>query len=317
MIVLALIGATALYCSTSGCCRPSSPPTSPTARATARRRARERAPARRPRRRSIWLLWPAEAGLALEDAGPRRARGGRKRPRPRARAAATRRRPAEAGPGHPRAAPPPGGRRVRHARARTASSPRRAPRRRRRGRIVRRTSIRHRRRRRSSRSAATNSLSPRVDSSGGSSGISLSRHGRYARDVSQDGLPEGQRQRRAQRLVDLGMAPVEAELAGAAGDDVLALGDHLRHLAVEQRTAKAGHGRDRGRWMAWPSAFESSRLVTGRGAVALIGPRPSAGPRARARTCPTTSSGWIHGMYWRPPATGPPTPSLEERAASS
>ena len=33
--------------------------------------------------------------------------------------------------------------------------------------------------------------------------------------------------------------------------------------------------------------------------------------RSTASTIPTRSSGWIQEMYWRPPATGPPTPSLK------
>ena len=59
-----------------------------------------------------------------------------------------------------------------------------------------------------------------------------------------------------------------------------------------------------------PSAFENSRLVTGFGAEALSGAARPRGLSSAQRISPTSSSRWIQGMYWRPPASGPPSPSL-------
>ena len=58
--------------------------------------------------------------------------------------------------------------------------------------------------------------------------------------------------------------------------------------------------------MARPSAWANSRLVTGCGAVALIGPL-AAGDSTAQRTISIQSSRWIHDRYWRPEPMGPPT----------
>ena len=73
-------------------------------------------------------------------------------------------------------------------------------------------------------------------------------------------------------------------------------------------SAAPGTGSSAGRCSARPSACESSRLVTGSGAVPLTGPDQRSSSSA-ASIIPTRSSTWIHDTYWRPPATGPPTPS--------
>ena len=51
-------------------------------------------------------------------------------------------------------------------------------------------------------------------------------------------------------------------------------------------------------------------LVTGSGAVRFTGPLAAVGVEQKS-IAPTTSSRWIQGKYWRPPATGPPRPSLK------
>ena len=89
-----------------------------------------------------------------------------------------------------------------------------------------------------------------------------------------------------------------------------------RRLAAAA-TANFGAGKNAGRWSARPSAFESSRLVTGFGAVALTVPETLSLSSAQ-RISPTSSSMWIQDMYCSPPAIGPPTPSLNgSRSCSS
>ena len=74
--------------------------------------------------------------------------------------------------------------------------------------------------------------------------------------------------------------------------------------------AARGTGAMAGRRSALPSAFENSRLVTGFGRLALRGPVDRARCRApRAAGRPRRRDG-SSGMYWWPPASGPPTPSL-------
>ena len=73
--------------------------------------------------------------------------------------------------------------------------------------------------------------------------------------------------------------------------------------------AAAGIGANAGRCSARPSAREKSRFVAGSGAEPLTAPeKPGLSSAASSR--PISSSRWIHGMYCLPPATGPPTPSL-------
>ncbi len=65
-----------------------------------------------------------------------------------------------------------------------------------------------------------------------------------------------------------------------------------------------------GRRMTSPRARVNSRLVTGSGATRLTGPSSSSWS-TRKRNPRTTSASEIHGTYWRPEPTLPPTPSLK------
>ena len=74
-------------------------------------------------------------------------------------------------------------------------------------------------------------------------------------------------------------------------------------------SASVGTGTSAGRRRARPSAVESSRFVTGSGAVTFTGPAKS--DVAQWTRAPATSSRWTHDIHWRPPATGPPSASLK------
>ena len=120
--------------------------------------------------------------------------------------------------------------------------------------------------------------------------------------------PARSAQRGAQRLVQLGVAELVAEHQRLGGHHARARGDDLGHLAVSSAARRPAPAAAPGGAARCPSACEKSRLVTGSGAVALTGPVQRSSSSA-ARIIPTRSSRWIQEMYWRPPATGPPTPS--------
>src|ERR671910_3307620 len=75
-------------------------------------------------------------------------------------------------------------------------------------------------------------------------------------------------------------------------------------------SASFGAGTTAGRCSTRPRVRAKSRLVTGPGEAALIAPETRSSSSAHRRT-PTSSSMWIQGRYWSPPAIGPPTPSLK------
>ena len=87
---------------------------------------------------------------------------------------------------------------------------------------------------------------------------------------------------RAQRRPEIGLPEGIAQLRQAAGHHPHAGGHDRRHLAVEQlHRERRARARSAGRWSTRPSAFDSSLLVTGSGAVTFSGPLRRAVSRAK------------------------------------
>ena len=74
--------------------------------------------------------------------------------------------------------------------------------------------------------------------------------------------------------------------------------------------AKRGDGREGGAVQRAAQRLAERRVRHRLGRRAVVGPGPGRVVERRRGTAPTRSSTWIHGRYWSPPATGPPTPSL-------
>ena len=118
-----------------------------------------------------------------------------------------------------------------------------------------------------------------------------------------------------ERLVELRVGESEAELERPRRHRALAetTSRPSRRRAAGSRSR--GRARTAGRCSARPSARREVAVRDRLGRAAVERPGPVV-RRARRGRAPTRSSTWIHGMYWRPPATGPPTPSGTAAASS-
>ena len=124
-----------------------------------------------------------------------------------------------------------------------------------------------------------------------------------AQHVAQRGSSSGCRKRSR-------FASKRAGITRSAGQQHLLheLAPSASRSGSSRRRAARRVGGARGR-----ASWRTRRFVTGFGATRLTGPDEPLASRAHARSPPTSSSIEIQLMYWRPPPSGPPSPSRNGR----